>query len=221
MQRRRTREVSRSCPQSYTTRLWRPSRCLTTRTTKQFVTIRNVPNDQLTFWGGCPGDRDNCEESGPLPQWEPAAGGHRGDGGHGADGIHPPGQVPARHIQVGNDGPKKGPSSSILPYYNLPKGSFSNKSSSLHHTRNFWQPSEPWTQRTRGTWTRRSSPCCSQRRGRPSVRRRWQSSAAPPWTRSPSLSTTRSMSTSSGLMTTSEMISDQGTIKINVLLAVL
>ena len=47
MPRVRTRGDSRSCPQSFTTRWWRPSRCLTTRTTKQFVTVKiHVMNDE-------------------------------------------------------------------------------------------------------------------------------------------------------------------------------
>ena len=36
----------------------------------------------------------------PLPQRVAAAGGDRRDGGPGADGLHTPGQVPARHVQV-------------------------------------------------------------------------------------------------------------------------
>ena len=104
MRRARTSEGSRSFPRSSITRWWRPSRCLTTRTTKQFVTaiVEIFPISIPTLQGWCPGDRDDCEEPGPLPQREPAAGGHRRDGGHRADGIHPPGQVPARDIQVQN-----------------------------------------------------------------------------------------------------------------------
>lgn len=42
MQRVRTREASKSSPRSSTIKWWRPSRCLTTRTTKQFVTVAEI-----------------------------------------------------------------------------------------------------------------------------------------------------------------------------------
>ena len=43
---------------------------------------------------------DHRAEPRPLPQRVAAAGGDRRDGGPRADGLHPPGQVPARHVQV-------------------------------------------------------------------------------------------------------------------------
>ena len=43
---------------------------------------------------------DHRAEPRALPQRVAAAGGDRRDGGPRADGLHPPGQVPARHVQV-------------------------------------------------------------------------------------------------------------------------